>query len=136
MSDNKSSRRISTSSLLVLGVFLFIFVGLLLRPVDVLREVRTESGEVVRRPDGKRLMKRDPFGQLLTNLDAYFLWIGGVVLLGWAVARPKRLRNDFDRAMPSFNAKDAEVNAKDAEVNAKVAKKKRGPLCIAEGQVG
>jgi len=76
-----------TLTLLLLSLCLFVGTGLLMRGVVVLRPVRTQTGEVMHRPDGRPLMERDTLGQFRANWDAYTCMLGGFALFGWAVAR-------------------------------------------------
>jgi len=48
-----------TLTLLLLSLCLFVGTGLLMRGVVVLRPVRTQTGEVMHRPDGRPLMERE-----------------------------------------------------------------------------
>jgi len=80
-----------TLTLLLLSFCLFVGTTVLIRPVVVLQPVRTDAGEIVRRPDGRPLMRRDALGQFRANWDAYSCMFGGFVLFAWALARAGRV---------------------------------------------
>ena len=76
-----------TITLALLSLGLFAATGPLIRGVDAIGSIRAPDGEVMRTPDGRMLMERDPLGQFLVNWDAYVCILGGFVLSAWAVAR-------------------------------------------------
>ena len=88
MAFGQEKMRIPTTiTLALLSLGLFTATGLLMRGVDAIRPIRAPDGEVMRTPDGRMLMERDPLGQFLVNWEAYVCMLGGFVLSAWVVAR-------------------------------------------------
>jgi hypothetical protein len=89
--------------MLILASAALLFVApLLLRPVNVLRPVRTSTGEIVRRPNGRPQYQESYLGDLLVNRDAYFCFAGSAVCFVWAlcsgaaIIRGKSRRDDWE----------------------------------------
>jgi hypothetical protein len=79
-----------TITLLALSLILLVNAGFLMRPVVVLRPIRTGTGEVVQNLDGRPLMETDTVGEIRVNWDAYSCMFGSVVLFVWSFARVGR----------------------------------------------
>lgn len=80
-------RRIQTSALLTLSVFFFVLSGMLQVGVTCIRPVKDATGEQVFRPDGRRLMETDTWGNIKLQWPSEIPLLVSLVLFGWSIAR-------------------------------------------------
>jgi len=71
--------------LLIVSITLLILAPMLIRPVEVLEQIRTSNGEIIRRPDGRPQFRRDRLGEFRVNWDAYLCFASGGVAFVWAL---------------------------------------------------
>ena len=86
------TRKLRTRTLLIVGILLVVIAPAFLPPISIsaMRQVRTPTGDLVFRPDGRPLLRHYPAGQFKLNWRGYAVCAIGLICIGWSAARRVR----------------------------------------------